>query len=141
MWSVRRIIREIKFFFQRIFRGWDDSECWNLDHTFAGWIIPRLEILKKNKHGVPSDMFADRWGDHNDEEMAIAEAKWNNIIDEMIYGFKIKKDQWEDNSIWDSHDEAQIAANKKGSKEPYTNPPAYERAKQLFAEYLDNLWD
>ena len=37
------IKRGIKFFFQRMFRGWDDSETWSLDREFHKWILPRLK--------------------------------------------------------------------------------------------------
>ena len=41
--NIKRII---KFFYQRIFRGWDDSETWNLDTEFYKWIYPRLKVFK-----------------------------------------------------------------------------------------------
>lgn len=35
--------RSLKFWWQRRTRGWDDSETWNLDVTFAKYIYPRLK--------------------------------------------------------------------------------------------------
>ena len=40
-----RIKRKIKFFFQRLFRGWDDSETWMLSLNFYKWLRPRLKRL------------------------------------------------------------------------------------------------
>lgn len=39
--------RRIKFFFQRIFCGFDDSETWSLDLTFYEWLKPRLKRFAK----------------------------------------------------------------------------------------------
>lgn len=36
--NIKRIM---KFFYQRITRGWDDSETWDLDTEFYKWIYPR----------------------------------------------------------------------------------------------------
>lgn len=38
-----RIKRKIKFFFQRLFRGWDDSDTWCLRQVFYKWLRPRLK--------------------------------------------------------------------------------------------------
>lgn len=34
---------KIKRFFQRLYRGWDDSETWSLDTSFYNWLLPRLK--------------------------------------------------------------------------------------------------
>jgi len=33
----------IQFFFQRMFRGWDDHETWDFDVTFAKFVIPLIK--------------------------------------------------------------------------------------------------
>ena len=52
------LYRPILFWFQRRFRGFDDSETWSLDYTFIKWFYPRLkrfqEKLLKNPC-YPSD--------------------------------------------------------------------------------------
>lgn len=35
--------RRIKFFYQRMTRGFDDTETYELDVTFFKWLLPRLE--------------------------------------------------------------------------------------------------
>lgn len=42
---IRIKIRPIKYWWQRRTRGWDDSELWSLDITFAEWFLPRIEKL------------------------------------------------------------------------------------------------
>lgn len=41
-----------KFKKQRIERGFDDSELWNLDFTIAKFILPRLKAFKESGHGI-----------------------------------------------------------------------------------------
>lgn len=41
------IKRKIKYFFQRRFRGFDDSETWALDWTFYEWLYPRLKRFQE----------------------------------------------------------------------------------------------
>lgn len=37
------ICGKVQRFFQRLFRGWDDSETWSLDYTFYKWFYTRLK--------------------------------------------------------------------------------------------------
>ena len=43
----------LKRFYQKITRGWDDSETWDLDSTFFKWIYPRLKRFKELNNGYP----------------------------------------------------------------------------------------
>jgi len=45
--KLRGIKRKVKFLWQRLTRGWDDSETWSLDITIAEHALPRLKELKK----------------------------------------------------------------------------------------------
>jgi len=35
----RNIVRRIERLFQRIFRGWDDSDLWSIDYSFSKWFL------------------------------------------------------------------------------------------------------
>lgn len=63
--------RSIKFFFQRLFRGFDDSETWSLDSSLSRLILPRLKRYK--------ELAAYQIAQTNEMKEA---------IDEMIYGFE-----------------------------------------------------
>ncbi len=39
---IHKPFRSIRLLCQRLTRGWDDSETWNLDWEFQRWIYPRL---------------------------------------------------------------------------------------------------
>lgn len=71
--SLQKIRRTIKFFLQRLIRGWDDSETWNLDFTFAKYILPRLIEFKKLSNGIPYPYSKEEWG---------------IVLDKMIFSFQ-----------------------------------------------------
>lgn len=41
------IRRKVKFFWQRLARGFDDSETWSLEYTFFKWLLPRLKRFRE----------------------------------------------------------------------------------------------
>jgi hypothetical protein len=63
--------RSARYFYQRVTRGWDDSDLWSLDHTMAKFILPRLKRFAKCTGGHPHDMTSE---------------EWENIIADMIFG-------------------------------------------------------
>jgi len=67
--------RYIRYWFQRRIRGWDDSDCWSLDHTIGKFVLPRLKRYKEITNGYPAIF--------NDIE------DWHNILDKMIAGFEL----------------------------------------------------
>ena len=73
--SEKDVNRLAKFKQQRIERGFDDTECWNLDTTIAQFVLPRLKHFKENTNGYPG----------NDEIPTFE--KWNEVLDKMIYAF------------------------------------------------------
>lgn len=101
---------------QRLERGFDYSEMWNLDKTIVEFIRPRLHDFRENHGGCP---------------MGLTEEQWNEILDKMLYWFdnygakcpydirteRKKHDQWFDNY------------NQK-----------VQEAKELFIKYFSDLW-
>lgn len=64
--------RAIKFWWQRITRGWDDSETWSMDQSLAKRILPFLHAFQEIKNHHPDDLTMEQWTSH---------------INEMIWGF------------------------------------------------------
>lgn len=56
-------------------RGFDDSECWNLDMTIAQFVLPRLKRLKEITHGYPGNLESEK--------------EWDKILDKMIRAFEL----------------------------------------------------
>lgn len=67
--------RRKKFKQYKAEHGFDPSECWNLDVTFAEFIWPRLVKFKEDVHTHPGSL----------ESME----EWHKILDKMIKTFKI----------------------------------------------------
>ena len=66
---------------QRIERGFDDTELWNLEYTIAKYILPRLIEFRKVMNGYPGDV------ESFDE--------YEEIVDKMIYAFDhIVNENW-----------------------------------------------
>lgn len=59
---MRRLYRrQIKFWWQRLTRGFADNETWNLDVAFAKLIAPRLRRFRDISIAYPSDLTVDEW--------------------------------------------------------------------------------
>jgi len=88
----------------------DKWDTWSMDHTLAYIIVPMLNQLKETMHGYPSELTAE---------------SWNEILDEMIWAFTYKRDNF--NTLMDKDREA--------AQERMTN------GFILFGKYYENLWD
>lgn len=72
--AIRLLRRDVKFLWQRITRGFDDSETWSLDYSLAKIILPRLKRFRElDPCFIPTDMTHD---------------EWNAILDKIIYAFE-----------------------------------------------------
>ena len=112
--------RDIQFLYQRLTRGWDDSDTWSLDYPIAKFIRPRLERFRDLKCGHPCSM---------------TEEEWDKIVDEMIFGFK-----------WIIEDNSSHAFYVRGvfSQElfdiHYKQGDRAQAAMELFGKYYMHLW-
>lgn len=70
---LKSIPQRIKFLWQRLTRGWDDSDLWSLDYTIAKFALPRLREFKLQAMGHPS---------------SLTEEEWNMILDKMIWSME-----------------------------------------------------
>ena len=72
--------RHIKWLWQRLTRGFDNRELWNLDDTIVNFILPRLKEFKKINSEYPG---------------CLTEQEWNEILDKIINSFQLlKKNEW-----------------------------------------------
>lgn len=105
--------RQLYYYWQRDWRGFDGSEFWSLDTKILEFLIPRLERFSK----VGGDQ---KWftGFKNGEEVW---EKGSKFVDEMVKGFKILKEK---------------------QYTTYTNydNQCINRAFNLFKEHFGNLW-
>lgn len=96
---------------QRLERGFDDTETWNLEGTIAQFIVPRLKRFKEVNDGYPSN--------YNSME------DWESDIQKMIDGFEL----WINHFEWDHVKELREENHKK-----------VDEALQIFAKEFKALW-
>lgn len=127
---IPEITRHIKYAWQRVFRGWDDTVPWSVDFYLAEEIPLWLDVLKKNKHGVPMMMFHDDDFDENDNwstKRGIDELRrkeYEDILTEIQEGFYayIRKCNYE-------------KTNEEEDKKKF------DRGMELFVKYFETFWD
>ena len=94
--AVKRFKRSVRFLFQRMFRGFDDSETWCLNIAHAKWMVPRLERFIELHNGYP---------------MELTPEKWIDILTKILEYFKNVRDDnvdiydFEDKEEWKRHQE------------------------------------
>ncbi len=74
--------RDVHFLYQRLTRGWDDSETWSLEHSLAKHILPRLRRFREITIATTVDQEAQEWRDKLDKmiaafEFVSSEDYWN----------------------------------------------------------------
>ncbi len=132
--AIKDSLSEVKWFYQRGSRGWSDRSAWSIDTWLVDNLIPMLERLKNNKHGTPASMFrkkdgVDKDGNSTDEAHRLAEQRWDNVLNEIIYGLKCAK-KIED-SDYDYEDKELTKRLTKSS----------QRSFELIGKHLFSLWD
>ena len=115
-------------------------DTWSMDHTLAYIIVPMLKQLKATKHGIPLSAFEDSDGidpDHggpSEEAMKIGGARWDLILDKMIWSFERLNDPDED-----------LDDFRVGTGYNWEAYKAYQERMQegfeLFGIHLRSLWD
>lgn len=128
---VKEIFYEIKYAWQRVFRGWDDRAIWSIDYYLAE-LIPQLVLrLKEVTHGVPFAMFEeDDWDEeefsYKDGRMEIASKRWDKVLEEIADGFIYYKENIYDSFGLEEVEEVQEKLNK---------------SMNLLKEHYMSLWD
>ena len=132
MLSILRIKGSLRRFWQRLTRGWDESDWWELDESFIKWVTPRLKEFRLHLKGYPSSVYEECGGFKDlrfavdDDTDKLAMLKWKSILDEMIVGFSINLSYNETGKSSYTADERQIKL---------------KNSLNLFVKYFDSLWD
>jgi len=92
-WDTKK--RDARHVWQRLTRGWPDSDLWSLDHALAKLILPRLKLFRECRGGHPADM--------TDEE-------WDSILGEMVFGIEY----YASGDCWNSFDTDKAIRAHKG---------------------------
>ena len=119
---------EIKYAWQRVFRGWDDRVIWSVDIYLTEKIPLWLKELQYCKVGVPIRFFENPEKiEYSNEEHKIARDKWNKELQVMIDGFSASKKIHD--LEWNTKEE---------EEELYIT---FEKGMQSFTKNYFSLWD
>lgn len=156
----------------------DYYDVWSADHTLAMIIAPTLKKLKEVNHGYPhvdNDDVPEHLHMTNEQKEALNwdgtvdanhEARWNYIMDEMIWAFEQHADPY-DNDAQFHHNSEQLemvftpledgtpASTLSFNHQKDPTKPAYwvdqegkkkhhdrmNNGVRLFAKYYQSLWD
>ena len=121
--KIKNLYYQVKYGFQRMFRGYDDTEVFNMDMTFIDRYLKILKDFRKNHCGYPP---------------SITNEQWDDILDEMIKHLSLMT---EDNVKTEL---------KKGMSDSFK--PDYKTVSEimdrhkdeffkLFSKWFYNLWD
>ena len=150
-WTLRRWFlytitiewrRDIKWFFQRHIRGYDDTATWATGDYLSKLIVKHLKLFRKaGKMGVPGPFIVD--GDDND--LTKGTKKFNDTLDKMIEGWEYFANE---DDIHAELYEKYTKNRKNDEKLPKEyfdeinslSKKAEENAK-LFITYINCLWD
>mgnify|MGYP000689951033 CR=1 FL=1 len=114
--------------------NWD---TWSMDHTLSYIIVPMLIQLKETKHGAPAVEFKDVPEELHPPEGQISKLythgetddnyfkRWDYVLDEMIWAFTYKRDNFD--TLMDK--------DSKLAQERMSN------GFRLFGKYYESLWD
>ena len=132
--TIKDFPSEAKWFYQRGSRGWSDRSVWSIDTWLVDNLTPMLERLKNNKLGTPVTMFrkkdgVDKYGNSTDEADRLAEHRWDNVLNEILYGLKCAKKLQD--SDYDYNDKELSKRLTKSS----------QRSFELIGKHLFSLWD
>jgi hypothetical protein len=124
-YNIKRFVIDLfypktyRFLWQKITRGWDDSDTWSLDYTLAKWILPRLKRFKQLSFGCPTNF---------------TEKQWDEMIDEMIWAFDyIANDR--ENEIFTEN------GNFEKEREEWKKAEdRCDKGLELFGKYMRGLW-
>lgn len=130
-WKVLEYIWiHIEYTWERVFKGYDRRVIWSIDFYLAKMIPLWIRELKETKYGVPWDMFdnnnlKESYNPNNDE-MKIAQEKFNNILEEIAIGFESYEEFY--NTIPSSENYKKLELK-------------FNNGFELFKKHFSSLWD
>ena len=127
VWHLRK---RIKWAWQRLNRGWDDTVAWNLSSYLARMLPMALADIAENANGYPANI---------DKKVTYSTTKslreWEQVLKKMGRGFK-------------AAESIMVADDKLFLKDGGLDVQAYNKAMgefnagmDLFKEYFFSLWD
>jgi hypothetical protein len=124
--------REIRWAWQRVFRGYDDRLVWSLHSEHTRLMLKVLKHFRKTHIGSPIIRDKD-WKENGEGPGDSAHTFWDKQLDAMIDGFQAQMDI-EDLDYADFSSDVE----KKKYKELIA---MWEKGMKVFVEHYNDLWD
>ena len=113
-------------------------DTWSMDYTLAMIVLPMLNQLKETKHGAPyvdpddcpKDLRTKEQDEYGTDDTHFA--RWDWVLDEMIYAFDSKVNKEE---VYMRFDIATERDAMEKEQERISN------GFRLFGKYYEGLWD
>ena len=115
--------------------GFVPSDVWNLDYTFACFILLRLCYFRDTTNSIPNCIYTDV-AMNSDEELdsdtedKLVEERWNCILNDMIEAFYLYILEDKDLPINGNNEFITFERNKQ-----------IEKGLNLFSKYFTMLWN
>jgi hypothetical protein len=119
---------ELKWAWQRVFRGWDDRVIWSIDYYLCEMMPQWLDALKEQKHGIPVEF---TWS--ADDTWYYAESEWQTVLKDIKAGFSAYVKLHDVDFKWKN-----FADLKEKSDELQR---VFERGMKLLTEHFGSLCD
>ena len=146
----------------------DKWDTWSMDHTLAHIVVPMLKQLKETKQGAPNvdmDDVPKHLQPTPKEEIAYQKngetdpkffKRWDWVMDEMIFAFESKLEDWEEkfysgepDIVWTKEEGSELFRMEKGPNDTFEIDMKGRKEYQdrisngfrLFGKYYEALWD
>lgn len=125
LWYLKSLPCKLKYAWQRAWRGWDDSEVFELRGNFTTRMIGILRQFKEVNIAT--------WYDREQQRFR-SEEETNSIIDEIILHFEESdEDKWITMGI--------SASDSDRIEQIYNDAAEHQKkAFELFSKHFDDLW-
>ena len=129
----------------------DRWDTWSMDHTLAHIVLPMLIQLKETKHGAtyvdpddcPKDLRPKEQNEYGTDDTHFA--RWDWVMDEMIFAFASKSEDWEEQYYGEwVEDETKAFSGYHINVDDEGRKAHQERMSngfRLFGKYYESLWD
>lgn len=143
-WSS--IKRSLRFFWQNLIRGWNDSDCWGLDVTFAEFALPRLKRFQEMHGSHPAfkeypaeefklykKLYAPKY-----KGKEISSVIWDAMLDRMIDAFELLLDNEYNRHPFRMEPGEKFEVYRKRIDKANA---IIDEGLDLFAKHYRHLWD
>ena len=133
--DVDDVVKRKEYALQRLERGFDDTETWNMDFTVSRFIAPRLRRFIEVNNGYPGELTPEEWDEKLETMLwSFEHCNYDDFIYDKTTGEPVREGGDVDDNLfecyfWDLSEEFQDNIRKR-----------YEEGIKLFSEWFRAIW-